>query len=329
MVLFSQEAIENRPLLLSEVSVPAYGNFDLLVKVSYCGVCRTDLHIVEGDLPLKTAPLIPGHQVVGTIVEKGNSCRRFNVGDCVGFGWLRFTCGNCAYCKSGRENLCENARYTGYHEQGGYAEFAVIPEAFAYPIPPGFSEALAAPLLCAGIIGYRALSRSHLPPKGKLGIFGFGSSAHIILQMALSRGCHVFVITRSKRHQEFALQLGADWAGSQVEALPKKLDSAIVFAPAGEVVPLALQSIDKGGTVVLAGIHMSDIPAMHYEEHLFHEKQLLSVESNTREDGMALLNEAAKISLKPHIQVFPLSEANEALIQLKQGKIDGTAVLKI
>ncbi len=245
----------------------------------------------------------------------------------MGIAWLRGTCGGCRRCRDGRENLCERSRYTGYHANGGYAEYAVVSEAFAYAIPNEFSDAEAAPLLCAGIIGYRALERSRLPRGGRLGLFGFGSSAHVVLQLARHRGCEVFVATRGESHRELALRLGAAWAGDTFERPPVALDSAIVFAPAGAVVPAALRALDKGGTVALAGIYMTAVPEMEYEPCLFHEKHLTSVEANTRADGEALLVEAAQIPIRPEVTTFPLDQANEALIRLAEDRIDGTGVL--
>jgi propanol-preferring alcohol dehydrogenase len=328
-ILKNQQLIETRPLQLGEFPKPKPQPDEVLIRVSACGVCRTDLHIIEGDLPVTHFPLVPGHQIVGKIVESGSSCVRFKIGDRIGIPWLRKVCGTCPYCVNGRENLCDSSQYTGYHANGGYAEFATVPEDFAYPIPENLTDEQAAPLLCAGIIGYRAFKKSSSHLGGKLGIFGFGSSAHIIIQIALHKEREVFVISRGEKHRKLAEELGARWVGRSAELLPVKLDSAIVFAPAGEVVPAALKSVDKGGTVVLAGIHLTDIPALSYEEHLFHEKKLVSVESNTRQDGNELFQEAAGIKLIPYTTSFPLSEANEALIKLKQDEITGTAVLKI
>lgn len=267
--------------------------------------------------------------MVGKVVKTGTGCRKFKAGDRVGIAWLRHTCGVCGFCKSGRENLCDQSQYTGYHADGGYAEFAAAPEDFAYAISDRFSDEEAAPLLCAGIVGYRAFKKSNLPAGGKLGIFGFGSSAHVIIQIALHRKAEVFVVTRDKKHQQLAESMGAKWAGDDATRIPSKLDSVIIFAPAGELAPPALRSLNKGGTVALAGIHMSPIPSMTYADHLFHEKQLVSVEANTREDGLEFLNEAAEIGLHPHIAPFSFDEANEALIRLKQDKIQGAGVLKV
>jgi propanol-preferring alcohol dehydrogenase len=277
--------------------------------VRACAICRTDLHVIEGELPPRRLPVVPGHQVVGTVDALGPGAGRFRRGERVGIAWLRATCGACAACRAGAENLCEASRYTGWDADGGYAEQAVVAEAFAYPIPDPFGDAEAAPLLCAGIIGYRALARSEVPPGGRLGLYGFGSSAHVVIQLARHRGCEVFVATRSAGH--------------------RALDGAIVFAPAGEIVPVALRAIRRGGTVALAGIHMTPIPALEYGPHLFHEKRLTSVEANTRADGEALLREAAAVPIRPAVTLFPLAEANEALARLAADRIDGTGVLVV
>jgi len=327
IVLRRNAPIASKPLAEADLPVPEPATGELLLRVSVCAVCRTDLHVIEGDLPAQTLPLVPGHQVVGRVERLGEGCSRFGTGDRVGVAWLRHTCGDCGFCRSGRENLCESSLYTGYHTDGGYAEYTVVPEAFAYSIPDVFDDRSAAPLLCAGIIGYRALCRSALPDGGRLGLFGFGSSAHVVLQIALHRGCEVFVATRGESHRELARQMGAQWVGETDEAMPASLDSAIVFAPAGPIVPVALRAVGKGGTVALAGIYMTPVPEMDYDAHLFHEKDLRSVEANTRADGEALLAEAAAIPIRPKVTEFPLSQANEALIELKNDRIDGTGLL--
>lgn len=329
MVLERIGPIDGRPLTLRELPDPRFAADELLVRVTACAVCRTDLHIIEGDLPAQRLPLIPGHQVVGVVEDAGDACRIFGPGDRVGIAWLRRTCGECAYCRAGRENLCEASLYTGYHADGGYAELAAVPEAFAYPIPDGFSDTQAAPLLCAGIIGYRALRRCEVPPGGRIGLYGFGSSAHVVMQLARHRGCEVYVMTRGKGHRDLARRMGAEWVGDVRATPPHPIDGAIVFAPAGEIVPPALRALEKGGTVVLAGIHMSAVPRMSYEEHLFHEKTLRSVEANTREDGRALLAEAAEIPVEASVTTFRLEDANEALARLKHDRIDGSAVLTL
>lgn len=329
MVLERQAPVEEHPLELREVSEPEPGRGEIGVRVTVCGVCRTDLHVVEGDLEDPALPLIPGHQVVGRVDRAGPGCQRFQPGDRVGIAWLRETCGQCEFCRSGQENLCPGSRYTGYHADGGYAEYAVVREDFAYAIPDVFSDAEATPLLCAGIIGYRSLRRARVPDGGRLALFGFGSSAHIVIQIARHRGCEVFVCTRSESHRQLGLELGAVWAGGAYETTPEPVHGAIVFAPAGPVVPVALKSLRKGGTVSLAGIHMSPVPEMDYEECLFHEKTLQSVEANTRRDGRELLAEAAEIPIRPHTTRFPLEDANRALDQLKNDGIDGTGVLAV
>lgn len=329
MLLQGNAPIEDRPLRLVDVPAPQPGPGELLVRVQACGICRTDLHVIEGELPPVRPAVIPGHQVVGVVEGCGPGATRFARGERVGVAWLRWTCGACPYCRRGEENLCAQAVYTGYHADGGYAELVVVPQAFAYRVPAALSAAEAAPLLCAGIIGYRALRRSRLPLEGRLGIFGFGSSAHITMQVALHRGCEVYVATRGAEHRRLALQLGACWAGEADQAPPAPLDSAILFAPAGELVPVALRALRKGGTLVLAGIYLSPIPAMSYAEHLFHEKRLTSVEANTREDGEELLREAAAIPIRPRTRVFALEEANQALLTLKRDGIKGTGVLLV
>jgi alcohol dehydrogenase, propanol-preferring len=328
MLLRSQASIATSPLAPTELAVTEAANGQLRVRVHACATCRTDLHVIEGDLPPRRLPLIPGHQVVGT-VESAPRGGRFRRGDRVGVAWLRSTCGACRYCTAGRENLCESSTYTGWTHDGGYAEYCYVPEAFAYAIPPAFDDAEAAPLLCAGIIGYRALRRSQVPRGGRLALYGFGSSAHITLQVALAWGCQVYVVTRDETHRRLALELGALWAGGAGDQIPAKVDSAIVFAPAGEVVPLALRALDKGGTVALAGIYMTDVPAMTYEPHLFWEKTLQSVTANTREDGEALLQEAAAIPIRPRVTRYALADANRALQDLSADRVEGTAVLTV
>jgi propanol-preferring alcohol dehydrogenase len=319
--------VEDGPLRLVERPIPEPGRREIRLRVRACGVCRTDLHVVEGDLAPARSPLIPGHQVVGIVDALGAEAARFAIGARVGIPWLRHTCGECEACRRGNENLCPRSRYTGHHEDGGYAEWAVVPEAFAYAIPDIFGDAEATPLLCAGIIGYRALERASCPAGGRLILYGFGSSAHIVIQLARHRGCDVLVATRGETHRRMAKNLGASWVGETFDAPPAPADSAIVFAPAGEVVPAALRAVRPGGTVALAGVTMSDVPTMAYEPHLFHEKHLTSVEANTRADGEALLREAAEIPIRPSIVPFPLHEAAEALRTLKIDGIQGTAVL--
>ena len=327
MVLERQAQVATRPLVHRDLPDPAPGPNEILVRVAACGVCRTDLHVVEGDLQLHRTPVVPGHQVVGRVAARGTGAVRFREGDRVGIAWLRHTCGRCAYCREGRENLCESSRYTGWDADGGYADLAVVDEAFAYPIPDAFTDTEAAPLLCAGIIGYRALRRSRLEPGQALGLFGFGSSAHIVAQIARHRGCDVYVATRDPSHRRLAEEIGVTWTGDTFDPVPAPLDAAIVFAPAGEVVPPALRALRKGGTVAVAGIHLTDIPPLVYDLCLFQEKTLTSVTSNTRADGEELLRDAARIPLRPRVTTFRLSEANDALLALARDGIRGTAVL--
>ncbi len=327
MVLGRQSPVSSSPLVLRDVQEPVPGPGEVRVRVRACGLCRTDLHVIEGDLPPKRLPLIPGHQVVGVVDQLGAGAKRFQAGDRVGIAWLRHTCGLCAYCRGGRENLCESSQFTGYDADGGYADLAVVSEAFAYKIPDVFGDAEATPLLCAGIIGYRALRRAEVPRGGKLGIWGFGSSAHITIQVALSRGCRVYVATRGETHQALAREMGATWVGGALDSLPEKVDGGILFAPAGEIVSPALRSIDRGGSLAVAGIWVSPIPGLDYERDLFYERNLRSVTSNTRADGEALLAEAASIPIRPRVVEYPLAEANQGLNRLKADGIDGTGVL--
>jgi propanol-preferring alcohol dehydrogenase len=327
MVLERQARIATRPLALRDLPDPTPGPAEILVRVAACGVCRTDLHVIEGDLAAHLLPIVPGHQVVGRVAGCGTGASRFREGDRVGIAWLRRTCGSCALCREGRENLCAGSRYTGWDANGGYADYAVVDEAFAYPIPGEFSDAEAAPLLCAGIIGYRALRRCGVAPGQTLGIFGFGSSAHIVAQIARHRGCAVYVATRDAAHRRLAEDFGAAWTGDTFDPPPAPLDAAIVFAPAGEVVPPALRALRQGGTLAVAGIHLSDIPPLNYELCLFREKTLTSVTSNTRADGEELMREAAAIRLQPRITAFLLTDANDALLALARDGIRGTAVL--
>ncbi|WP_339730682.1 zinc-dependent alcohol dehydrogenase family protein [uncultured Gimesia sp.] len=327
MVLNQRADISGSPLVLADVPAPNPGPNEVLIRVHCCAICRTDLHVIEGDLPETKSHIIPGHQVVGTVIKMGASCKRFQNGDRVGIAWLRSTCGVCEFCQSGRENLCEQSRFTGYHADGGYAELAVVQEDYAYAIPDVFSDLEATPLLCAGIIGYRALKQSDLQPGERLGIYGFGSSAHVVIQMALHHGCDVFVVTRGEKHRKLAREMGAVWVGARSDQMPVKVHSAIIFAPAGELVPAALKHLEKGGTLALAGIYMSDIPQLNYEETLFYERSLRSVTANTRQDGQELLKEAAEIPICPHITTYSLQDANRALIDLKNDQINGTGVL--
>jgi len=329
MVLVRNAAIEQSPLRLMEVPEPAPAAEEVRIRVSCCGVCRTDLHVVEGDLPAERRPVVPGHQIVGIVDRIGQECSHLKIGDRVGVAWLRYTCGRCKFCTEGRENLCPFSRYTGYHADGGYAEFATVPEDFAYRIPETSDDLAAAPLLCAGIIGYRALKRTGIRPGGRLALIGFGSSAHVVLQIAIRRGCEVFVVSRNPNHQKLALELGAKWAGVDAAGMPDKADAAILFAPSGTLVPPALALLERGGTLALAGIHMSPIPAIDYDSQMFGERDIHPVTANTRQDGRELLAEAAGSGVRPRVFTYPLEDANKALLDMKSGRIDGTGVLLV
>ncbi|MBN2476483.1 MAG: zinc-dependent alcohol dehydrogenase family protein [Pirellulales bacterium] len=322
-------AIDSSPLKLTDLPLPEPEAGHVRLRVHCCAICRTDLHVIEGDLPRQKLPIVPGHQVVGTVDARGPGCQRLTVGQRVGVAWLRQTCGECGFCAVGQENLCESARFTGYHADGGYAEYAVVPEAFAYELPDAFSDLEAAPLLCAGIIGYRALKRARLPRHGKLALYGFGSSAHVVIQIARHRGCEVYVVTRGESHRRLARQMGAVWVGERPAEMPVQVDSAIIFAPAGELVPPALLSLRKGGTLALAGIYMTPLPEMDYERYVFYERDIHSVTCNTRDDGRELLAEAAEIPIRPRTNTYPLTEANRALQDLKNDRINGTGVLVV
>ena len=332
-VLDSSAPIDERPLRFTEVATPQPGPNDVLVRVRACGVCRTDLHVVEGDLPQRLAGVIPGHQVVGEIAELGSAVDEFTVGERVGIAWLRRTCGVCKFCRSQRENLCEHAEFNGWIAHGGFAEFMVAPADFIYRLPGDFDDLQASPLLCAGIIGYRSLRLTGIQGDewrgARLGIYGFGAAGHVVIQIARARGAEVYVCTRDReRHQALASELGAKWVGDSSEAPPVKLDGSIIFAPAGELVPPALAALDKGGVLVLGGIHMSAIPAFDYPL-LYQERVVRSVANNTREDGREFLAEAARVPVRTHTVSFRLEEAEEALIALKHDAIKGAAVLVV
>jgi alcohol dehydrogenase, propanol-preferring len=320
--------VKTNPLELAEVAKPVPGPGEVLVRVRACGVCRTDLHVVEGELAPRKSPVTPGHQVVGVIEAMGAGARRFRLGDRVGIAWLHQTDGTCDYCRAGKENLCEHATFTGWTVDGGYAEYAVAPEAFVYPIPASFRDLDAAPLLCAGIIGFRALRLSGIARGGRLGFYGFGAAAHLAIQVARHWGAEVYAFTRDAAHQKLAKDLGAVWVGYSSEEPPELLDSAIIFAPAGELVPASLRVLKKGGTLVLAGIHMSTIPAMDYNL-LYHERVVRSVANNTRQDGQDFLRIAAEIPVRTQVQLFPLAEANRALNALKDDEVSGAAVIQV
>ena len=317
------------PLQLTEVPVPEPAGHEVLVRVHVCGLCRTDLHLAEGDLAPRRHGVVPGHEAVGRVVELGPDVTDLEVGDRVGIPWLRHTCGSCRWCRAGRENLCESPAFTGWDADGGFAEFAAIDERFAYRIPPEILDHDAAPLLCAGIIGYRALRRSQLPPGGRLGIYGFGASAHLTAQVALHQGVTVHVLTRSAAAQRLAIELGCASAGEADAAPPEPLDAAILFAPAGELVPVALSALDRGGTLAVAGIHLTDIPTLSYADHLFQERSLCSVTANTRADGAELLRLAASIPLRPKVSHYGFTELDDALVDLATDRVDGVAVVEV
>ncbi len=321
--------IERAPLELREIDAPLPGPGEIEVEVSVCGVCRTDLHVVEGELAEHRPRVVPGHQIVGRVRALGAGATRFALGDRVGIAWLWRSCGACEYCAASAENLCRAPRFTGWDENGGYAERACVPEDFAYALPDALDDEAVAPLLCAGIIGYRSLRRSRIEPGGRLGLYGFGSSAHIALQVAKTWSCRIFVVTREATHRALARELGAEWAGDLGERPPEKLDAAVLFAPVGSLVPVALGALRPGGTLACAGIHMSALPPLDYQAHLFDERTLTSVTANTREDGRALLELAARASIRPRTREFGFADANRALLALKQGLIAGSGVLRV
>jgi len=329
MTLATPAPVETRPLRLVETPRPAPAAGEVLVRVEACGVCRTDLHVAEGDLAPRRAGIVPGHEVVGRVALAGPGAGRFAPGARVGVAWLHHACGACGFCARGAENLCLAPRFTGWDADGGYAEYAVAPEAFVYALPEDVPARTLAPLLCAGIIGYRAFTRSNARPGARLGLFGFGGSAHLVIQIARHHGCEVYVFSREPRHQELARTLGAVWVGGSFDRPPHPLDAAILFAPAGALVPAALAVLDRGATLAIAGIHLSEIPPLDYARHLFHEKTLQSVTANTRTDGEALLRLGVEIPLETHTVPYPLERANEALVDLKQDRIQGAAVLEV
>jgi alcohol dehydrogenase, propanol-preferring len=322
MVLFEPQ----KPLIETNLPAPEPGPKDVLIRVNACAVCRTDLHVIDGELPNPKLPLIPGHQIIGKITAVGSDAKRFEVGDRVGVPWLAWTDEQCEYCRRGQENLCDFARFTGYTRDGGYAEFTVADERFCLRIPKKYSDVEAAPLLCAGLIGFRSLRKTG--DSKRLGIFGFGAAAHLIIQVAVYQGREVYVFTRSKEGQQFARSLGAHWAGDSEESAPPLLDAAIIFAPSGELVPRALQSVRKGGIVVCGGIHMSDIPQFPYEL-LWGERSLCSVANLTRKDAEDFMKIAPDVPVQTFFETFPLVEANEALERFRTGQVRGSVVLKI
>jgi len=327
MLLSHPGPAEQSPLELTDLPTPTPGDDEVLVLVHTCGICHTDLHTVEGEISGKL-PVVPGHQIVGVVEKIGRSAGLFQIGDRVGVPWLHRTCGECEFCRSDRENLCERAQFTGFHVNGGYAEYAVVPTVFAVGIPDGFNDAHAAPLLCAGIIGYRALRLSNVRRQQTLGLYGFGASAHIAIQIAIRWGCEVFVATRATEHQRLAKELGATWVGHAEDVPSGALHAAVIFAPAGLLVPEALRALRKGGTLALAGIYMTPIPEMKYER-LYHERVVRSVANATRDDARQLMQLAGEIPIRTEAQTFPLADANRALLALKQSEIHGAGVLII
>ncbi|MGH8823539.1 MAG: zinc-dependent alcohol dehydrogenase family protein [Jiangellaceae bacterium] len=317
------------PLRRVTMPVPRPGPGEILVRVDVCAVCRTDLHLAEGDLEPRGPDTVPGHEVVGRIVAAADDVTGFEPGQRAGIAWLRWTCGRCRYCRRGQENLCPSSRYTGWDAHGGYAAYAMVPAAYAYTLPDGYSDEELAPLLCAGIIGYRALRRSALPAGGRLGVYGFGASAHLATQVALAEGATVHVLTRAAAARELALSLGASSAAGADEAPPEPLDAAILFAPVGDLVPVALAALDAGGTLAIAGIHLSDIPALDYQRHLFRERQVRSVTANTRDDGRAFLGFAARHRLQVTTTSYPFDAADQALGDLAADRVNGAAVLHV
>ncbi len=319
--------VSTGPLTLTERPVPEPGPGELLVRVLACGVCRTDLHLAEGDLPPRAPDVTPGHEVVGEVVAAGPGASRFQPGDRAGAAWLAGTDGSCRYCRRGQENLCPASVYTGWDRQGGYAEYLTVADAFAHPLPSGFSDAELAPLLCAGIIGYRALRRAEVPPDGTLGIWGFGGSAHLAAQVALAQGAEVHVFTRAASARALALSLGVASAQDSFDPPPVPLDSAIIFAPVGDLVPAALAALDRGGTLAIAGIYLTDIPSLDYQRHLFQERNLRSVTSNTRGDAAEFLTLAQRLRIRVTTTPYPFSQADQALADLAADRVHGAAVL--
>jgi propanol-preferring alcohol dehydrogenase len=326
-VVDRQAPVETDPLRSVQKPVPAAAPGELLVRVLACAVCRTDLHVIEGDLPVHREQVTPGHMVVGTVVALGEGVGGYAAGDRVGVAWLRHTDGTCRHCRRGNENLCPNSLYTGWDADGGYAEYTTVPAAYAYRLPAEVSDVELAPLLCAGIIGYRALLRASLPERGRLGLYGFGDSAHLTAQVALAQGATVHALTRGESSRRLALELGAASAGGAYDSPPEPLDSAILFAPVGDLVPVALRALDRGGVLAVAGIHLTDTPPLNYERELFYEKELRSVTSNTRQDGREFLELAARYHVRATTHIYPMSQAPQALKDLKAGAFDGAAVL--
>ena len=321
--------IDSGPLEMVERPDPHPAAKQVRVAVSACGVCRTDLHVAEGDLPVHRPSVTPGHEVVGRVDELGPEARRFAVGDRVGVAWLAGTCGVCRFCRRGAENLCERAVFTGWDLDGGYADFVLVDEGYAYRLPEGIEDEQAAPLLCAGIIGYRALERTSLRPGGRLGLYGFGGSAHLTAQLALAQGAELYVMTRSEEARRLATRLGAHWVGDADARPPKPLDAAILYAPVGTLVPPAMAALDRGGVLAVAGIHLSDVPVLDYQAHLFNERELRSVTANTRNDGEEFLTLAARLGVRATTTAYPFDQAGRALEDLAHDRLVGAAVLLI
>jgi propanol-preferring alcohol dehydrogenase len=321
--------IDEKPVKMIEREDPVPGPGQVRVRVHACGVCRTDLHLAEGDLVPRRPKVTPGHEVVGEVDALGEGARRFGIGDRIGIAWLRRTCGSCRFCRTGRENLCVSPLFSGWDEDGGFAEYAVVDERYAYRLPRGFSDVEAAPLLCSGIIGYRALRRSNLPRFGRLGIYGFGASAHLTAQIAIKEGAAVHVLTRSEDARRLALDLGAASAGDADDQPPEPLDSAILFAPVGTLVPVALRALDRGGTLAVAGIYLTDIPSLNYQAHLFEERVLTSVTANTRTDGEELLRAASRLGLHVTTTPYSFGSVDQALSDLAGDRLTGAAVINM
>jgi len=328
MLLDAPRLVENSPLRLAEIPTPVPGLGEVRVRIRCCGICHTDLHIVEGDLLLPRIPVVPGHQIVGIIDACGDGVHNLKEGDRVGIPWLYSSDGVCNFCRRQSENLCEQAQFTGYHVNGGYAEACIVREDFAHPLPLGFSDESAAPLFCAGVIGYRSYRLSGVTPGQRVGLYGFGASAHLVLQLARHQGCEVYVFTRGTEHRKLAKQLGAAWTGSAEQASPYPMDASIIFAPAGVLVPHALRNLRKAGTLTLAGITMSQIPPLDYDL-LYHERSIRSVANSTRQDCREFLRLAAEIPIQTQVRTYPLADANRALLDLKRSKIGGAGVLRI
>lgn len=312
-----------------ELPVPRPGPDELLVRVRVCGVCRTDLHLADLELEQRAPRRVPGHEIVGDVVDLGAQVRGWRLGDRVGIAWLRSTCGTCRWCRDGQENLCRSSRYTGWDADGGFAEYAVVPAAFAYALPDDLADEVAAPLLCSGIIGYRALRRAAVPAGGHVGLYGFGASAHLTAQVAIATGLHVHAVSREAGARSLALELGADWVGDVGERPPVRLDGAILFAPVGEMVPPAMRDLDQGATLAVACIHLTDIPPLAYQTHLFRERSLTSVTANTRQDGRELLALAGTLGLRPRVTTYDLDHTDLALQDLAEGRVTGAAVVRV